>query len=212
MSRLLVQVALCAVGFSLAACADSAAPLAGRSALSVGAPAARPQPDRFARRAGGVAPTHALPRDARFDGGPGEAGCFERCSGLPFCASLCDLDAAGQDRADAFERAAKDDCLACGRETGFIPAPPAAIEAVVDGAGVVVRWRPMDDAEQYELVVDRQKLDDAYPTRFADEVVLGTEWRFTMLPPDAVYTFTVAPYIDGEVVEDLSVTSDPLSL
>lgn len=139
------------------------------------------------------------------------AACMEGCGGAPWCAALCELDAfspvAEAPGADRLEQ----DCLECGRETGFLPTPPT-VEAYREGAGVLVTWTEVEGATQYEVAVLRRKDGRESYTPWADYTVEATELRLSSLPSGYVYVFAVTPEIDGQIEGDLTGISAPLSL
>lgn len=110
------------------------------------------------------------------------------------CRMLCIL---GED----FERAAErpdgdgDDCLMCGRETGFLPRPDLRVE-VLDGGVVRFDWDHVDGATEYQLVGVRW--DAAAVTSSAESL----EWRTddlnlsVTLDLEARYTFSLTAWGD----------------
>ena len=141
----------------------------------------------------------------------GMQSCVGRCGGLPFCETMCFLQEPAAGPRTQIERKVDHDCLVCGRETGFLP-QPVEVSAEIEGAGVQVRWNPIEEAEQYELIVSRQKGANEPFEQYADETVAGTEWRFSVLPPSYTYVFSVTPYLDGVLAPERTGTSSPLEL
>ena len=139
--------------------------------------------------------------------------CLDNCGGAPWCAAMCETfenlngDPAFPEEA---QRPAAD-CPACGRETGFLPAPPT-VEARREGQVVEVRWSEVTDAEQYELVVLRQKGNFGNYEVFGDQTTVDREAHVSMLPVGFVYVFAVTPYLQGELAVQVTGYSAPLSL
>lgn len=108
------------------------------------------------------------------------------------CRMLCIL---GED----FERMAErphgdeDDCLMCGRETGFLPRPDLRHELLARGT-VRFEWDPVDGAETYVLTGVRW--DDSRKLTSAESF----EWRTpahqieVQLDTGAGYTFSLTAY------------------
>jgi hypothetical protein len=147
-------------------------------------------------------------------GGPFGAdaqACLDHCGGAPWCDALC--GPAEVDPADGFAQAQRPpaDCPACGRETGFLPSPPT-VEARREGQFVAVDWTAVAGAEEYELVVLRQKRGFEDYERFGDQTTSETEARISMLPAGFVYVFAVTPFIDGGLAVELTGFSTPQSL
>jgi len=108
------------------------------------------------------------------------------------------------------------DCLLCGRETGFMPAPddPTALEisAVVDEkGGVVVTWSAFEGAEAYELTALRARGDET-PMPSFDATVMGTSTTLSDLAEGWRWTFVVVPWVAGELVGAAQGESEPLAL
>ena len=125
--------------------------------------------------------------------------------------------------ADAHEFAARAkridanaDCLLCGRETGFMPAPDDSTALEVSAAldekgGVVVTWSAYDGAEAYELTALRAHGDET-PMPIFDATVVGTSTTLSDLAEGWRWTFAVTPWVAGEPVEAAQGESEPLSL
>ena len=137
--------------------------------------------------------------------------CLDHCGGAPWCDALC--GPAEVEPAEGFADAQRPpaDCPACGRETGFLPSPPT-VEARREGQFVAVEWTAVAGAEEYELVVLRQKLGLADYERFGDQTTVETEARISMLPAGYVYVFAVTPYLEGDLAVELTGFSTPQSL
>jgi len=108
------------------------------------------------------------------------------------------------------------DCLLCGRETGFMPAPedPTALEVtaeVDEKGGVVIAWSAFDGAEAYELTALRTRGDET-PMPSFDATVMGTSITLSGLDTGWQWTFSVVPWVAGELVEAAQGESEPLAL
>lgn len=148
---------------------------------------------------------------AEADAAADAQACLDHCGGAPWCDALC--GPAEVEPADGFAEAQRPpaDCPACGRETGFLPSPPT-VEARREGQFVAVDWTAVPGAEEYELVVLRQKQGLADYERFGDQTTVETEARISMLPAGYVYVFAVTPYLEGDLVVELTGFSTPQSL
>lgn len=157
------------------------------------------------------ATTRFTPPGAEAGASPDAQACLDHCGGAPWCDALC--GPADVEPADGFAAAQRPpaDCPACGRETGFLPSPPA-VEARREGQFVAVEWTAVPGAEEYELVVLRQKLGLADYERFGDQTTVETEARISMLPAGYVYVFAVTPYLEGDLAVELTGFSTPQSL
>lgn len=145
--------------------------------------------------------------------GPRAQACLDNCGGAPWCDALCETEEEEIGGAPAFAEAQRPpaDCPACGRETGFLPSPPT-VEATREGQVVAVDWTEVTGAEQYELLVLRQKDGFGEYERFDDQTTVETEARVSMLPAGFVYVFAVTPYLEGDLAVQLTGVSSPLSL
>lgn len=152
----------------------------------------------------------AAPADAAEAAADARA-CLDHCGGAPWCDALC--GPADVEPADGFAAAQRPpaDCPACGRETGFLPSPPT-VDARREGEMVAVEWSAVAGAEEYELVVLRQKRGLEDYERFGDQTTPDTEARISMLPAGYVYVFAVTPYLGGDLAVELTGFSTPQSL
>ena len=124
------------------------------------------------------------------------------------CRMLCIL---GEDyeRAPQRPQSDDDDCLMCGRETGFLPRPLLRHE-VLDADTVVFRWDPVEGAERYVLT----------GVRWQDPAIMTSaeswEWRTNehtqtvTLEPDNGYTFSLVAYSGDD--EQRSLPSVPVDI
>jgi hypothetical protein len=147
--------------------------------------------------------------------------CSSACGPEKVCAALCRIGAFEPgDRRDfeRRERASRPqvDCLACGRETGFQPAPdgpePVSVEATVDDKGLVVlTWTAFEGAEAYELWVLRGR-GDGTPAAVFNRTVVGTQTRLSQLETGWRWYFSVTPLVEGDLVEAARGESEPIDL
>jgi hypothetical protein len=70
--------------------------------------------------------------------------CFGRCGDDATCRLAC-LDGL------PIEGRGDDDCLECGRETGFLPRPELWVENIFEGKAVELRWSRIEDADRYVI-------------------------------------------------------------
>ena len=78
---------------------------------------------------------------------PGGDRCEQRCGDDAGCAILC-LQGEMDDRAEGDPRG--EDCLVCGRETGFLPKPRLRV-GDEDASGVWLEWDVVPGATEYVL-------------------------------------------------------------
>jgi hypothetical protein len=147
--------------------------------------------------------------------------CSNACGPEKVCAALCRIGAFDPSARRDFEpgeQASRPqvDCLACGRETGFQPAPdgpePISVEAVVDDKGsIVLTWTGFEGAEAYELWVLRGR-GDGTPAAVFNRTVVGTQTRLSQLETGWRWYFSVTPLVDGDLVEAARGESEPIDL
>lgn len=124
------------------------------------------------------------------------------------CRMLCIL---GEDfeRAAERPRADDDDCLMCGRETGFLPRPRLRHE-ILDADTVLFSWDHVEGANEYVLTGIRWGGDEVMTS------AESLEWRTdalhvqVSLQADAGYTFSLTAFSEGE--EQRSMPSEPIDI
>ncbi|MGK0361871.1 MAG: hypothetical protein ACI9U2_004191 [Bradymonadia bacterium] len=108
------------------------------------------------------------------------------------CRMLCIL---GEDYERAPERpqSENDDCLMCGRETGFLPRPRLQHE-VIGVDTVVLRWDPVDGATRYVLTGVRWQDADILTSAESWEWQTIEHTQAVTLEVDNGYTFSLIAY------------------
>jgi hypothetical protein len=182
--------------------------------------------DRADGRFGGGNPLPAFgekspPNMERIQSRASADACANACGPEKVCAALCRIGAYDPDARRDFEpgeRASRPhaDCVACGRETGFQPAPegpePVSVEAVVDDKGsILLNWTAHEGAEAYELWVLRGR-GDGTPAAVFNRTVVGTQTRLSQLETGWRWYFSVTPLVDGDLVEAARGESEPIDL
>jgi hypothetical protein len=124
------------------------------------------------------------------------------------CRMLCIL---GEDYERAPERPQgdEDDCLMCGRETGFLPRPDLRYEIVAPGM-VRFEWDPVEGAEDYTLFGVRWRNDATMTSEFNQEWETPAHSIEVQLETGAGYTFSLKAFAnDGE---QRSLPSEPVDV
>ena len=155
------------------------------SALFGGQPAGKSRLPRL------PATARAIPMETAADGAMASLpfgdvegdGCDARCGADPICRARCvseHLSIADDE---------SDNCLLCGRETGFRGRPDLEVERV-GRKSVRLRWTAVDGADRYALEGHRWSRQGDRPVAAYEWIVRGTEVRLR-LERGYVYTFTV---------------------
>ena len=124
------------------------------------------------------------------------------------CRMLCIL---GEDyeRAPQRPQSGDDDCLMCGRETGFLPRPRLQHE-VIGLDQVVFRWDPVDGAARYVLTGVRWQDADIMTSAESWEWGTVEHAQTVTLEAGNGYTFSLVAYsADGE---QRSLPSNPVDI
>jgi hypothetical protein len=137
----------------------------------------------------------------------GADACFQRCGQDAACRLAC-LDGVA-DRGDG-DADGDDDCLQCGRETGFLPRPDLWVDSIVEGKAVSLQWTQVDGAAHYVLYGlqwpyhpgDRQPVSMSWET---DATTLRAD-----LEPGFIYVFYVVALDQDEDIR--SKPSRPITI
>lgn len=124
------------------------------------------------------------------------------------CRMLCIM---GEDYERAPERpqSDNDDCLMCGRETGFLPRPRLQHE-VIGLDMVVFRWDPVDGATRYVLTGVRWQDADILTSAESWEWQTIEHTQAVTLEVDNGYTFSLTAYSADD--EQRSLPSVPVDI
>ena len=124
------------------------------------------------------------------------------------CRMLCIL---GEDyeRAPQRPQSDDDDCLMCGRETGFLPRPLLRHE-VIDVDTIVFRWDPVEGAERYVLTGVRWQNPETMTSAESWEWRTNEHTQTVTLEPGNGYTFSLTAWSADD--EQRSLPSVPVDL